>query len=1188
LVSFLFNKLTTKPADFIQDKKMNKSIFTLLVCGGLIFSTLTMGQSVQAQGFSFPAQINKSFDPLHIAPGGIARLAVTVYNPNAFELTNASWTDNLVSVQPGIRIANPPNVSNTCGGSVTAAPGATVLSLSGGTVPRQTGATPGFCTVSVDVTSTTFGNLINTIPIGTLKSSGGEGTVTNTTPASATLHVGAISPPSINKTFSPNTILVGQTSQLTIRIRNNDLSAQLTQATVTDNLPTGVVLANPISASLATCGASAAVTGNAGGSSVTLNNAVIPPNSTCSIRVNVISTSSGIYTNTIPANAVQTGQGVTNGSPASANLNVQDIGLSKAFTPPTFQAGGTTTLTITLRNSTNSSYTGVQISDTLPGNVLTIVPGSAATTCGGSVAITPPRTVTLTNGRVPPGSPSAPGTCTITVQVTTPADASGATYTNTIPEGALTTDQGITNGLPASSQVRVYRVGGGISANKSFSPSTIAPGGNSRLRINITAPADTDLTNFSIVDHLPPDVTVSNSTPATQNNCGSSATISAVTGATSISLTNGTIRAGTTCQIDVYVTSSTTGVHTNVIQPSDITNNESRTIPGNITADLTVRPISNFRISKSFTPPVVNPAGITTLRITLENRNSLPLVNVSITDPLPGDAANGIIVAPDPNTSTTCEGGTVVAVPGSQTITLTGGAIPAQVLDVPGTCTIRVDVQGMGSQTTRTNQIPVVNASGTLQGTNTVLNPTDPAQADLVIGSLSIGIVKGFDPLTVFGGSASTLSIELVNPNNVALEGIKFTDNMPDGMLIADPPNPSVGDCGGTLNATAGERPFSYSGSTLAAGISCTLTLRVTMTVNGNLTNVIAADAVTTLAGVTNPQPAEATLTNLPGASISKAFSPNPIAAGKVSRLTLTIRNTGVALTGMGFRDDLPGDPPVGLVIADSPAPVNNCGGTLTAVPGTQRIELADGVLGLDASCTIVVSVTGKIAGSYTNTIPPGNLTSHEGATNHDSTSDTLVVTGGSSSGGGNNGGGGSNNSGQTVSGFLIPVTGFAPDIVTPLNGITAPRYDSTSLQIEIPVIGVTTPIVGVQIQDGGWNISWLRDQVGWLNGTAFPTRNGNSVLTAHVVNPDGKPGIFSKLKYLRAGEYIYLYDSNYRYTYQVVSNQKARPDDTAVLAHLDKPYLTLITCDQYDVQSNSYLQRVAVRARLVDVRIRP
>ena len=361
---------------------MNKSIFSLLVIGGLILSMFAGGQAVQALQLSFRAQMNKSFTPFTIEPGGISRLAVTIYNPNEFDLTNAAWTDNLASIQPGIFIANPANISNTCGGSVSASPGGTTLSLSGGTVPRQVGATPGSCTVSVDVTSTTMGNIINTIPAGALSSNGGGGTVTNTFPASATLHVDVVNSPTLSKSFSPNTMLVGQISQLTIRIRNNDFDTALTQASLTDQLPANVVLANPVSSSLSTFGSSATLSATVGGSTITLTNSTIPANSTCTIRVNVTSTVSGVYTNTIPANALQNQQGLTNSAPASANLNVQDVGLAKSFSPPNFQAGGTSTLTITLRNPTGSPYTGVNLSDTLPGNVLTVVPGSATTTCG--------------------------------------------------------------------------------------------------------------------------------------------------------------------------------------------------------------------------------------------------------------------------------------------------------------------------------------------------------------------------------------------------------------------------------------------------------------------------------------------------------------------------------------------------------------------------------------------------------------------------------------------------------------------------------------------------------------------------------------------------------------------------------------------------------------------------------------
>ena len=1032
---------------------MQKSVMLFLM-GALIFSVvLTPGGSVAAQVVSFPAEMNKSFSPISIPAGGVSRLRVTIFNPNAFQLTAASWTDNLVGVQPGLMIANPVNLSNTCGGNVTAAPGGTTLSLSGGTVPAQVGSTPGSCTVSIDVTSTTPGNLINTLPADALTSRGDGGTVANTSPASATLNVGGAQPLNVSKSFSPSTIWAGETSQLSIVIANNDANTTLTQVSLTDDLPASVFLANPVSSTLSGCGASASLTAVSGGTSVTLNNATIAPDSSCTIRVNVTSDTQGTYLNTIPANALQTQQGLTNTSPDSARLNVEEIGLSKAFSPSTIAAGATSTLTITLENPTGSPYTGVNVSDTLPGTVLTVVPGSAATTCGGSVSITPPRTVSLTGGTIPAGNVTTPGTCTITFQVTAPAGALTETYVNTIPTGALTTDQGVSNGRPATDSVSIAGVD--VTGIKSFSPSNIAPGGNSRLHIEIFAPGDTNLTNFSITDNLPAGLTISNSTAPTTNGCGATPplVLTATTGATSISLTNGLILAGQSCSIDVFVTGSTTGVYTNTIPPANITNNENRRPANDLTATLSVANVSN----------------------------------------------------------------------------------------------------------------------------------------------LSMAVVKGFNPLTVFGGSASTMSIQLINSSNVALNGVAFTDNMPidttpgTGMILANPLNFNVGTCGGTLTGTPGANTFSFSGGSLPAGSSCTLTLSVTMTVNGNLTNIIPANAVTTISGTSNPDPAEASLTNLPGVSVSKYFFSNSITAGSHSLLTITIQNTGnVPLSGLGLRDTLPGTLPAGLVIANPPAPspVNNCGGTLSAVAGTQIIQLTNGTLALSSACTIVVAVTGSTPGNYQNTIPAGTFISDQGATNHTSATDTLVVTAKSvGRGGGGRDRDDSTPNASTANAFFIPVTGFAPGMVTKLDASSGPAYDATNLTIEIPVIKVKTSIVGVEFKNGNWDISWLQNQAGWLSGTAYPTWKGNSLITAHVVNADGKPGVFYRLKALGVGEYVFVYSSGYRYTYKVVSNAYVHPNDASVMKHEDESFLTLITCDTYDEKTGTYLRRVAVRAVLVDVR---
>jgi LPXTG-site transpeptidase (sortase) family protein len=258
----------------------------------------------------------------------------------------------------------------------------------------------------------------------------------------------------------------------------------------------------------------------------------------------------------------------------------------------------------------------------------------------------------------------------------------------------------------------------------------------------------------------------------------------------------------------------------------------------------------------------------------------------------------------------------------------------------------------------------------------------------------------------------------------------------------------------------------------------------------------------------------------------------------------------------------------------------------LSAVAGTQIIQLTNGALAASSACSLIVSVTGNEPGNYQNTIPAGTLSSDQGATNHDVATDTLVVTGKSVEGGG----GGNNNKKKkktdvTADQFIIPVTGFAPGMITKLDTFSLPAYDATSLTIEIPVLKVHSSIVGVESKQGNWNVSWLQNQVGWLNGTAYPTWKGNSVLTGHVVNADGKPGVFSKLKALGLGEYIFVYDAGYRYTYKVVSNALVQPTDASVMKHEEKSFLTLITCDTYDEKTGTYLHRVVIGAALVDVR---
>jgi len=68
-----------------------------------------------------PAEINKSFTPISIVSGATSKLRVTVYNLNANELTNTSWTDNMPA---GITVTAPLNVTHTCGAGASVTDGA--------------------------------------------------------------------------------------------------------------------------------------------------------------------------------------------------------------------------------------------------------------------------------------------------------------------------------------------------------------------------------------------------------------------------------------------------------------------------------------------------------------------------------------------------------------------------------------------------------------------------------------------------------------------------------------------------------------------------------------------------------------------------------------------------------------------------------------------------------------------------------------------------------------------------------------------------------------------------------------------------------------------------------------------------------------------------------------------------------
>lgn len=132
---------------------------------------------------------------------------------------------------------------------------------------------------------------------------------------------------------------------------------------------------------------------------------------------------------------------------------------------------------------------------------------------------------------------------------------------------------------------------------------------------------------------------------------------------------------------------------------------------------------------------------------------------------------------------------------------------------------------------------------------------------------------------------------------------------------------------------------------------------------------------------------------------IVKSFSPNPMTASNTSTLTVKLTSSNnLAIAGIVLNDVFPTAP--GPMVVSAPLTFTNpsCGGTLLDSDGNSLaaadvgVRLNGGSLAANSSCTFTIKVTASVAGTYTNTINVGALTSTNGGTNGSPASDTLVV----------------------------------------------------------------------------------------------------------------------------------------------------------------------------------------------------
>jgi len=242
-------------------------------------------------------------------------------------------------------------------------------------------------------------------------------------------------------------------------------------------------------------------------------------------------------------------------------------------------------------------------------------------------------------------------------------------------------------------------------------------------------------------------------------------------------------------------------------------------------------------------------------------------------------------------------------------------------------------------------------------------------------------ISKSFSAATVSLNGSVTLTFTLSNPNPATdLTGVGFSDDMPAGLLIANPD--SLGGTCDTSVVTLSPTNISLVGAVLPANSSCTLSIDVLATTAGDQVNTTGA--VTSLEGGTGGTATATVTVVVPDLTITKTHTGNFVRPQTGATYTITVSNSGGADTSalITVNDTLP----TGLTATDFSGTNWNC--TLSPLQCTRGDVLFAGTS--FEPITLTVNVAANAASSVTNTATVSG--GGESNTANDSASDVTQI----------------------------------------------------------------------------------------------------------------------------------------------------------------------------------------------------
>ncbi len=799
---------------------------------------------------------------------------------------------------------------------------------------------------------------------------------------------GTIEPcrPRLSKTYAPSVINTMGVTTASYTITNDTLSA-VNGVGFSDEFDVGdaITLATVVNASN-TCGGT--LMANAGASSLSLIGATIAAASSCTVSVDVTSSTSGVYEEQTSPLTLDIGQAKA----AQARLQVEDVvastlpQFSQVFSPNSIALGGTSTLTFSIENSGSTLVDELAFTNALPAEITLATPANITTTCllnesSQLVANDGGGAIEVSNLGVLPFA-----RCTINANVT-----SSTIGTHTSVSGDLTSSAG--NSGTATDDLTVVANAPGFSAN--FSPDSIDLGGRSTLTFTIDNSVNAAAANsLSFNAPLPAGLRLAD--PANASTTCSNGIISGLPGAQQISYApvifgQVGVQSGGVCTLSVDVIATGAGKQT--LESGEFTSLNQffqTSTSGFAVASITVLE-QELGLALSFIQDPVAPGGSLMLNYTINNRNrSVAATDVGFTHDLDTTLAGLTISGLVANSC----GGAVTGV-GSNQLGFSGGGVAAS-----SSCSIQAQLQVPLASSVGAYPSATSNVAGTLN-TSPV---TGSKGSDILFVSEQPLVTAEFMPTQVVNGATTTLQFMLTNISSTsALSDIAFTMPISDGAL-SNPTLPSTNFCGAGfafVTPVNGLPTLNVSGANLPAGQSCTFDIEFTASSSFDTKVVINTSQITGVLGgeavVVAPVSAEVDI--VAGPKLRKTFVDDPVLAGDTVTLSYTITNgsdemAANSASAITFTDDLSAVIP-GLVATG--LPLNDVCGVGSTLSGSSTITLNDGQLGEQGSCTFEVTLqvpASALPGDFVSSTSSVSATVEGETVIAQAATDTLTVDG--------------------------------------------------------------------------------------------------------------------------------------------------------------------------------------------------